>query len=205
MTDETWHTIPGLEGVYEASNKGRIRCLRMGRGSRPFPANRIVVGSARNGYFRSRSVVDNTCLNHHRLVALAFKGVPKEGLVVRHLNGKRGDNRPENLEWGTPKENSADMKIHGTHFQMSKVTCPKGHPYSGDNLYTTPSGTRMCRICCRTRDSVLRARLRALGLPPGDNKHGSESGYKHHGCRCQPCVSAASAGYFRRKNDNPKH
>lgn len=43
----------------------------------------------------------------HRFIALAFlgrKADPK--LVINHKNGKRADNRPENLEYITQKENT---------------------------------------------------------------------------------------------------
>ncbi len=50
----------------------------------------------------------------HLLVLEAFKGPRPEGMQARHLNGVRTDNRPENLEWGTCKENHADKRIHGT-------------------------------------------------------------------------------------------
>ena len=28
-----------------------------------------------------------------------------------------------------------------------KTHCPKGHPYTGDNLYVDPKGNRRCRAC----------------------------------------------------------
>lgn len=41
----------------------------------------------------------------HRLVAKAFVEGFKEGLVVDHINHDRSDNRADNLEWVTQKEN----------------------------------------------------------------------------------------------------
>ena len=32
-------------------------------------------------------------------------------------------------------------------FHKSITRCPKGHPYSGDNLYINPRGARSCRKC----------------------------------------------------------
>lgn len=48
-----------------------------------------------------------------RLVAEAFYGPPDAGEVCRHINGNRRDNRPENLDWGTPLQNSADAAAAG--------------------------------------------------------------------------------------------
>ena len=42
----------------------------------------------------------------HRLVCEAFRGPSPEGKpIVIHLNENALDNRPENLKWGTQKEN----------------------------------------------------------------------------------------------------
>jgi hypothetical protein len=50
----------------------------------------------------------------HRLVACKkYGGIPK-GYFVRHLNGVKTDNRPENLVLGTPKENAADHETART-------------------------------------------------------------------------------------------
>lgn len=50
----------------------------------------------------------------HGLVCEAFRGPRPEGMQVRHLNGIKTDNRPQNLCWGTAKENCLDRFRHGT-------------------------------------------------------------------------------------------
>lgn len=44
-------------------------------------------------------------LKVHRLVCEAFNGPPDDGQVCMHLNEDSSDNRPENLAWGTQKQN----------------------------------------------------------------------------------------------------
>lgn len=53
-----------------------------------------------------------------------------------------------------PSLNNHDFKLSG-HIggtangdrQRAKTHCPKGHPYSGENLYINPQGQRICKTC----------------------------------------------------------
>lgn len=54
----------------------------------------------------------------HRLVAFAFVPGYFDGAQVNHINEIRHDNRAENLEWVTPKQNIN----HGGHNQRQAVT-----------------------------------------------------------------------------------
>lgn len=64
-------------------------------------AHDLWIGKQRNGR-RKRP------LHEHRLVATKKYGRIPPGQVVRHLNGRKADNRPENLVLGTSMENTAD-------------------------------------------------------------------------------------------------
>lgn len=61
-----------------------------------------------NGYEAVR--IDGKYEYVHRIVAEAFYGEPFEGAQVDHLNAVRNDNRAENLEWVTAKENNRRMR-----------------------------------------------------------------------------------------------
>ncbi len=145
---EEWRSIPGFEGLYEASNLGRVRSLDHGRRKgrvlkQRFLSRReyVVVTMSRNGKYRDQFV--------HRMVLKAFCGEPPPGYECCHNNGNPTDNQLENLRWDSRNENSVDQVRHGTHHHVRKTHCPKGHPYDETNTYHHPNGGRICIECRR--------------------------------------------------------
>lgn len=67
----------------------------------------LLVGISKNNTTKTAKV--------HRLVAEAFIPNPNNLPVVRHLNDIPDDNRIDNLAWGTPKDNTADLIKNGNH------------------------------------------------------------------------------------------
>jgi hypothetical protein len=118
---ERWALIPGFSGAYSASTLGRVRreerVVDVRHGAKATIKEMILSPKkSSNGYF-------NICLRTagvrnaylvHRLVLLAFRGRPPENFVACHLNGRRDDNRLENLRWDTQSGNMRDKIAHGT-------------------------------------------------------------------------------------------
>lgn len=71
-----------------------------------------VLKATKSGEYLAIKVAGKT-RHIHRLVCETFYG-PRPGMLVRHLDGDRLNNRLSNLAWGTGAENAADKVLHGT-------------------------------------------------------------------------------------------
>jgi hypothetical protein len=76
----------------------------------------------------------------HILVLSTFYGpCPPRKECCRHLNGDSTDNRwPENLEWGTQKENVDDKVRHGVHNKKERNGRAKLTQTDINNIRTRP-------------------------------------------------------------------
>ena len=105
---EVWKDIPEYEG-YQVSNLGRIKSLEridaLGRKAEEKILKPLIT---RNGYYLTGLYKNSVRKLYyvHRLVYEAFNGQIPEGLQVNHINEIKTDNRLENLNLMTPKENT---------------------------------------------------------------------------------------------------
>ena len=108
---EKWLPVPGYPN-YRVSNHGRVwSAARNGR-----PAHVMKCSVEKTGYVKVVLRLDGTSrmFRVHQLVLLAFVGPRPKGSVSRHLDGNPGNNRLENLAYGTQAENMRDAVRHGT-------------------------------------------------------------------------------------------
>ena len=123
LPGEEWRDVTGFRNIYQVSSYGRVRhCPRLVRLSRKnwrqkpskiiaqrFDGRYLIVGLSDYGRHLKKYV--------HRLVAEAFIDCNDESLIVNHLNEVKTDNRVENLEWCSIKENTK----HGSGIERRKV------------------------------------------------------------------------------------
>lgn len=156
---EEWRPIPGYEGSYEVSDQGNVRSLdRLSSSGKRLKGGPLKLRENTNGYMQvvlSHGGVKKASLVH-RLVLTVFVGPPEEGMQACHGNNDPGDNRLENLRWGTPSENNREKTKHGVHPEANKTRCPRGHPLVDPNLVASAKkrGHRNCRACGWARNRI---------------------------------------------------
>ena len=120
--EEIWKDIAGYEGLYQISNKGRVKSL-----------NRLVKDTTRDRVQKIKGRILKYCDNGkgykmvylnknrerknyyvHRLVAETFIPNPKQLPEVNHKDLNKANNKISNLEWITELDNKR-------HYRMTEI------------------------------------------------------------------------------------
>jgi len=135
MMEEVWKDIEGYEGIYQVSNLGRVRSLdRLVPAACALSKGKQVVNYLRKGKILtdhwagpkgaeykyvglSKDDKPKYC-RVHRLVACAFIPNPDNLPEVNHIDEDKSNNRADNLEWVTRREN----EHHGTKIERAART-----------------------------------------------------------------------------------
>lgn len=114
---EIWKDIDGTNGRYQVSSEGRVRRVftdpRYVRKYDGFRYMKLVRHKGKRTDYLAVALGGERQELIHRLVANAFLPNPEHLPQVNHINGNGCDNRVENLEWCTNRENALHAKENG--------------------------------------------------------------------------------------------
>jgi len=117
-----WHSAADFS-LYEVTRDGRLRHRETRRISK--------LKAHPSGYIRPQLYKDDrktrVTIGLHRLIAQTFLPNPKNLPLVDHINGKKDDNRVENLRWSSPSDNVKNVQQKRKSFGLSRpilqLTC----------------------------------------------------------------------------------
>jgi DNA-directed DNA polymerase III PolC len=130
--DEYFKDVPGYEGYYKISNKGRLISLpRIGVKNRKYGEIEISPYIDRYGY--KRVSIQNMQSGKkrfyvHRLVGIAFIENKNNLPCINHKDGNKLNNNVENLEWISVADNNRHAYKTGlNHFRKPPITQGESH------------------------------------------------------------------------------
>ena len=146
---ELWLPVPGYEEYYKVSNFGRVRSLggRIGNWNEKILKPNIKWDGYH--YIRLNKNKKVAEINLHRLVASIFITNPEGKTQINHIDADKSNNKVDNLEWCTPKENIKHAIMMGLHpgrppirKDISQAMIDAGYPvFAG--MTTTKEGKRL--------------------------------------------------------------
>jgi 5,10-methylenetetrahydrofolate reductase len=145
--EETWKPIKGYEDYYEVSSLGRFRSLPKivgGRWGKCQYKGKVIqtIENPAHGYGQVSLVGADGKRTHraHRIVAEAFIENPDDKPYVNHIDCDKMNNRVENLEWVTAKENTAHLQRLG-----------RGNPSRGEDSPSAILSAKLVKLIRKMR------------------------------------------------------
>ena len=138
---EKYIVLQGFYDCYAISNMGNVKNLR---------SNKTLNPSIRSDGYKSVLLSKNgkkMSIRVHQLVAQYFLEKEEGKNHVNHKNGVKHDNRSENLEWVTHKENMVHAKENGLLEHKYKGKNILVYDYkTGEHLFTFESVKQCCNF-----------------------------------------------------------
>lgn len=142
--EEIFKDIPGYEGMYQVSNIGRVKSLERiidhWRGGKSKRREMVLKPRINGGGYQTVLLYKEGCrdLRIHQLVAITFLDHIIDGytIVVDHIDGNKLNNRVDNLQLISNRENVSKGHRHKkTSSQYTGVSWHKGNKKWAANIW----------------------------------------------------------------------
>lgn len=142
--DEIWKDIEGYEGLYQVSNKGRVKRILFTNNKTSFDKEHMMtiqVNKQNRCYVTlSKNNKRKNCLVH-RLVAMAHMSNPDNFPQINHIDGNPQNNDVSNLEYCTASYNSKHAYVNNlsklkAHNEKNKKTIIRNDGKIYDCVYS---------------------------------------------------------------------
>lgn len=113
--EEIWKTVEGWGSKYQVSNLGRLKNINSGK--------LITQTKNERGYHvvRLYHLGVKKTLRVHRMAAICFIENPHNLPEVNHIDGNKGNNCVDNLEWNSRKENELHYFLNHAGKNVSPI------------------------------------------------------------------------------------
>lgn len=110
LQDEIWTSVLGWDAFYAVSDLGRVKSLDREVIGRKYTGRMLKPNRNSQGYLcvNLSALGVARSITIHRIVLEGFTGF-HPGLVVRHKDNNKTNNRLDNLMWGTHAQNMQDV------------------------------------------------------------------------------------------------
>lgn len=111
-----WNLAEG--NIIAEPKNGKVYATR-GPGGVPYKEPKELKGTEIKGYrvVSIRNGATKLQCRVHRIIWISVNGILPEGYVIDHINNNKSDNRIENLQLLTPRQNSAKAKEDGLYLE----------------------------------------------------------------------------------------
>lgn len=169
--EEIWKDIKGYEGLYQASNLGRVRSFRNSSRKKCEPYI-LSPGKINSGYLNvvlNKNGVRQT-LKLHRLIAETFIPNPNNLSDVNHKDENKLNNCVDNLEWMSHKDNmnygtlKSRLKNKHINSELSKKVIQKDLNGNVIKIWDSISqAAKHLNICCGNITNCCKHRSKSVG------------------------------------------